>query len=61
MNFEKFRDPPQKKVTGSWWSATRVRTRRTSQMWCSCAAVSVASPVSGSPWYASSLSPLTAW
>ena len=27
-NFEKLREPPQKKVTGSLWSATRARTRR---------------------------------
>ena len=47
---EKLREPPQKKVRGSWWSATRARTRPTSQMWCWCRAVSVASPVSGSPW-----------
>ena len=34
---------------GRPWSATSSRTRRTSQRWCSCRAVSVGRPVAGSP------------
>ena len=45
----KLREPPQKKVTGWSRSATSVRTRSTSQTWCSCEAVSVGRPVAGSP------------
>ena len=49
LNFEKFLEPPQKKVIGSSWLPIKAFTLLISQMWFSCVAVSVRAPVSGSP------------
>ncbi len=49
-NRAELREPPQNHVAGTPWSATSARTRSTSHRWCSWSAVSVGSPVAGSPW-----------
>ena len=50
MEREKFREPPQRYVTGRLQSATSVSTRSTCHRWFSWLAPGRGSPVTGSPW-----------